>query len=223
MHQGKYSRALLTFAFVKQEFEQSRDVIRGLMPLFAPIFSSMSGSIFSPTEFSEKVEAYYGLRMHPYVAEDWVSRFEDAGYVVAEGDRFTKTYRCVSANQEAGIDDASDIGNIVDELVDYTESRLRDHQLQAGRSEIEESIVSRLCKAEFISLLSKPQKNFTKNTTLTLKDGNADDEVVNIDSAIDFILTDRLLVLSRENKKQFERIADIAGGALVDCPIRRIP
>ena len=211
-----YSRALLTFAFVKQEFEQTGDLLRGFMPLFAPIFSSLGESIFDPREFTSKVESFYGLRMHPYVAEDWIPRFEDAGFIeLIEGDRFNKTYRCRSRETTSMMQDASLITEVVNELVEHTDSLLRAHNFELDRTRIEEAIISRLCKPEFINILNRPQRNPINPNRLTLSKGKEEEALRHEDALIDFILADRLLHLFEHNKEHFAQVADVARGALV--------
>lgn len=210
-----YTRPLLTFAFVSQEFAKSGDVIQGLMPLFTPIFAEMSGNIFSPQAFSEKVEAFYGLRMHPYVAEDWVPRFEAAGLLEEiRGDKFSRTYRCKPQSLIQPDQNVFPVAEIVDELTNHTNRRLRDRGIEIGLPAIEHGIIERLSKPEFIALLGRPQKTFPKAPKLTLS-ARVPDETVDPESAIDFILAERLIVLSQTNRARFEEIAAIAGGALV--------
>jgi len=176
----------------------------------------MNGEVFSPIDFSAKVERFYGLRMHPYVAEDWIPRFEEAGLVEKiSGDHYSQTYRCRSGAFAVPVQAGPAVSEIVSELIAHTASRLREHGSQLNEDEIEAGIIKRLYKPEFIALLSRPQKVFSDTSTLTLSAAPSDETAVDSESLIDFILADRLLTLSRENRPQFDAIADIAGGALV--------
>jgi len=216
MTDATYSRALLIFAFVRQEFDRTGDIIRGLMPLFEPIFAEMDGEMFSPSDFASRVERLYGLKMHPYVAEDWVPRFEEAGLLEQAGsDHYSQSYRCKGAPLKLASPDGADVEAIVEELTTHAEGRLRESASTLSRLNIENGIIKRLYKPEFLALLSRPQKTFTKSSTLTLSSTDADDTAVDPESLLDFILADRLLALSHENRVQFDAITDIAGGALV--------
>lgn len=200
MTDGTYSRALLTFAFVRQEFDRTGDIIRGLMPLFEPIFAEMDGGMFSPSEFASRVEQLYGLKMHPYVAEDWVPRFEEAGLLEKVGsDNYSQSYRCKGAPLKLASPDGADVEAIVEELTAHAEGRLRERGSDLSRVNIEDGIIRRLYKPEFLALLSRPQKTFTKSSTLSLSSTSADDTSVDPEALLDFILADRLLALSREN------------------------
>ncbi len=64
------SRSLFHYALVHEEFTKSSDIVKGLLPLFSPVIAKNNGTIFYPEIFVEELERMYGLKMHPYVAED---------------------------------------------------------------------------------------------------------------------------------------------------------
>ncbi|MFV8817135.1 hypothetical protein [Haliea sp. E17] len=74
-----YSKHLFHFAMIHEEFGRSGDIFRGLMPLFAPIVAQNSGKYFSSENFCNQVDTFYGIKMHPFVAEDFAPKMAEFG------------------------------------------------------------------------------------------------------------------------------------------------
>lgn len=75
------TRPLIAFAFLAERFEETGDIAQGLMPLFAPIIEIREGMEFVPKEFANDISEYYGIKVHPWVVEDWLIRLEKEKYV----------------------------------------------------------------------------------------------------------------------------------------------
>lgn len=75
------SKHIFHFALIHEGFSNSADVYKGLMPLFAPLISNRAGEEFKPATFCEDVKEFYGIVMHPYVAEGLTNRFEKMEYL----------------------------------------------------------------------------------------------------------------------------------------------
>src|SRR5438046_7584377 len=95
----KVSRALITFAFIADKFEATRDIGDGLMPLFAPIADQLAGRVFDPAMFAERFSEYYGIKVHPLVIADQIERFKAAGLVrqITSAGDIAAAYECQRA------------------------------------------------------------------------------------------------------------------------------
>jgi hypothetical protein len=56
--------ALVTYAFVFERWQETRDSVAGLAPLFAPIIKSRAGQIFQPATFAADLNKTYGISIN---------------------------------------------------------------------------------------------------------------------------------------------------------------
>jgi hypothetical protein len=208
------TRALLTFAFVKDEFDRTGDFVRGLIPLFRPLFQELGGKRFDPAAFSQKVQNYYGLRMHPWVAEEWAPRFEEAGFLTSQGDIYNRTYTCNVLARDDFDATEHEITTLLDEIVSYVLEQFQIHGRRTEKSDAERSVILRLQKLEFMDLILKPQHPRIAGNPLTLAppphDGTND-----TDALYDYIVADKILQLHTDSPEKFKLVASIASGAVV--------
>ncbi|MEZ8378153.1 hypothetical protein AB6C48_04930 [Vibrio splendidus] len=73
------SKHMFHFALVHEQFAESGDLIKGLLPLFTPLLADKIGQEFSAEKFAKNVNQTYGLDMHPYVAEDLAPKLAEQG------------------------------------------------------------------------------------------------------------------------------------------------
>ncbi len=85
------SRTLIAFAYVADQFAKSNDIAAGLMPLFAPVISARAGAVFDSIQFAKDVSETYGLDMHPYVAEEMAPTLAQAGFLIREPIRASRS------------------------------------------------------------------------------------------------------------------------------------
>jgi hypothetical protein len=208
------TRPLIAFAFVKEEFDRTGDLVRGLMPLFEPIFASMAGQAFNPQKFCDAVRAAYGLHLNVLVAEDWVSRFEHAGYLESVGDKYSRSYICKPQSTAPDLEAAEKTQAMLGELVDHVSERLAARKLTRSRSDVEQAIIERLRRPDFLNILLKPELSRKVGSTLSLP-GSVTDSGPDIESAIDYILAARLIRMADEQPGQFTVVTNVAAGALV--------
>ncbi|WP_157729230.1 hypothetical protein [Vibrio qinghaiensis] len=81
------SKHMFHFALVHEQFAETGDLVRGLLPLFTPLLSDLEGKEFVPEKFCKEINATYGLEMHPYVAEDLAPKLVEAGVLTIINER----------------------------------------------------------------------------------------------------------------------------------------
>lgn len=79
-----HSRNLIHYAFVHNEFSRTGDVLKGLLPLFAPIINKYNGKRFDPIVFCSELNELYGIEMNPYAAEELAFKLCDYGALTKE-------------------------------------------------------------------------------------------------------------------------------------------
>jgi|GEM_PF-6690176 len=87
------SKHLFHFAMVHNEYGNSGDLFKGLIPLFSPILTGKYGQKFEPKMFIHDLETSYGLKLHPYVAEQFVPKMVQAGLLFeAPSSKYEKSF-----------------------------------------------------------------------------------------------------------------------------------
>src|SRR6266851_4438006 len=122
----KVSRALITFAFIADRFEATRDIGDVLTPLFAPIADQLAGRVFDPAVFAERFSEYYGIKVHPLVIADQIERFKAAGLVkqIASAGEVGAAYECQrSEGFQSQIDEAH-VEKLLDEFTKQAKGAL---------------------------------------------------------------------------------------------------
>lgn len=219
------SRPLLMFAFVKEEFDRTGDIVQGLMPLFAPIIRARTNKDFDPTTFSSDVNKYYGIRVHPYVAEDWAPRLARAGLLhpVKSGDEIIR-YINLTPNLPPADEFQLRVNQLLDEFAEFIKAGMSEHEIRMNDQEIEGALFKRLATMEFLDILNKPEISFAKSKTLTLTkspvtttaDINESLTEAELNEArLDVLCAAYALRLHKERPGDFDLLADIAGGALI--------
>lgn len=79
---SKFTRQqLITYAVVSQDIDGINDFLSGLMPFFDPIISEMSGQLFDPKSFMDRLASEYEWPVNYDVAEDLIPRLKAAGRI----------------------------------------------------------------------------------------------------------------------------------------------
>lgn len=98
------SKHLIHFAMVHDEFAKSGDILKGILPLFTPILAEKIKKTLSVSQFCESVQSFYGIHMHPYVAEEVLKRLCAAGNVEQVDAKYkvigSNGYKCASVEKE---------------------------------------------------------------------------------------------------------------------------
>ena len=216
----QYSRPLLTFAFVKSALETTGDFAQGLMPLFAPIIRRNAHTDFDAKKFADEVNEYYGIKMHPYVADDWRDRLVKEGYLHAvERDGLIERYINLNPDVQEDGEYQAKCEALLDEFVNYVEDEFEKHRLTVEKAIIENAIYSRLKSMEFISILNKKDKSSIPSKTLELpRETPESDETEKIDpleTKFDVACAAFALNLRNDDLEKFNLLSEIAGGALI--------
>lgn len=210
------SRALITFAFVADEFTKTGDITRGLLPLFAPLINKRAGQPFEPAKFASDVSTAYGLTFHPYVAEALAPRLADAGYLAVTSITNGSASYVNSALPESGtaFDDGL-LDKIVQDYMTHARTLLSTTRINIDDNTLEQAFFARLRDPEFLSIVSKPQRSFKRTHTLTLRKKREADHVIDQEDHLDFIVADFIGYLASADQDKFHVVMQIANGALL--------
>jgi len=217
------SRPLIAFAFLAEKFEETGDLAQGLMPLFAPIISKHEGQEFSAEDFSEDVSNYYGIRVHPWAVQDWLSRLERERYVekvsLAGG---LYSYRYLKSPVDVKTIEETDVTKLLEVFCKHAQKRFEVQGIAISKATLEQGFFDRLVSMDFLSIVLKPEApkeppKYTKDT-LRLPVSTVQDEDRHRqeqEAQIDYVCADFILTTSVENPGLFEILVQITCGALV--------
>jgi|GEM_PF-1929281 len=74
-------RALRVFSVLEDFRVGSIDLLDGLLPFFEPILFELNGQYFDPQEFTDRVKTAYRWNFTADVAEEFIPRFENQGWL----------------------------------------------------------------------------------------------------------------------------------------------
>jgi hypothetical protein len=213
------SPSLITFAFVKDEFDRRGDIYQGLMPLFAPVIKLRRGKDFDPLQFAKDVDEYYGLRMDPLVAMDLVKRLEDAG-LLREKSRTKEYVEYINCDPDVLDPTEADAftQSVLEDFHSFLRQRLAEHQITFSDDNIEAAIFKRLSTMEFLSVINKPEETASKSRTLKLGRTKINEveetESDKMESRLDVLCAAYAIKQFNDAPDKFQRLCDIASGAL---------
>jgi len=95
-------RALVTFAAVSHEVQQSNDFLKGIAPLFAAIASDNAGNRFEPEEFRRALETQFGLKVPPEITTTMAPRLAAVGLLNRRSIASEEVYFWHSSAEDAG-------------------------------------------------------------------------------------------------------------------------
>ena len=167
----KISKQLAAFAFVRDEYERSGDIVRGLTPLFIPALHPQRGQKFSPTTFADEVKKRYDIPMTPLAAEGLSAKLEKAGLLVDESDQQGVSIYRVPANLPArNLESTDEVEDLVATFVSFVEAEISRHGFSADPEDIEEELLRLIRTQEFFSSYSNEGTDFFRGNTLTLRE-----------------------------------------------------
>lgn len=211
----KKPRELVAFAFVQEEYQRTGDLLAGVMPLFAPILVDRISRVFDPQEFASEVQARYGIPMPQIAAEGIADRLLASKYLFRD-DSDTSVVR-VSRRNEAHQTDHP-VESVVEGFVYFARQGLDDAHLTASDEEIERAFLERITSLDFLALIERPEKNYFRGTTLTLKkqEESADEsEPLDLEVALDVLSAEYALDIAEKDPDSFELLGRLVGGAII--------
>jgi hypothetical protein len=143
----------MTFAFVRECFEATGDLVLGMVPLFAPAIKRRAGKVFDPGQFSSDLADIFGLKMNPLAAEDLAPRLAKAGLLInrAPGESSTQY---INSNPEIPTSQqtAEKVDKAVARIIDFVQMRLRAANIYVSDERIEDEFFLRLLQLNSFSI-----------------------------------------------------------------------
>lgn len=192
------SRSLIHYSLVHEEFSKSRDLIKGLLPIFAPAIAKHNTEFYNPEVFTAELESMYGLKMHPYVAEDIIPKLESenllvktqAGKKAAYINKSEQTFK--SNKEQTGL-----FQELIDAFVRTTDVMLSDSSLSMSKADIEKAFHHRLARLDFI------------NEEFNEKDSSKEEELLNYSFS-------RFIESMSEKDEKYQKVLEQAhSGAMI--------
>ncbi|NOI91768.1 hypothetical protein F0235_15130 [Vibrio splendidus] len=143
------SKHMFHFALVHEQFAETGDLVRGLLPLFTPLLSDLEGKEFIPEKFCKEINTTYGLEMHPYVAEDLAPKLVEAGVLTIINERNKgKRYYIDSIPKIDNAKLQSDIQKIFNEYEKHAKKNLKRAKVAGPNVDYSNEFISRLVQID---------------------------------------------------------------------------
>ena len=223
-----YSRQLISFAFVAEQYEATGDIVQGLLPLFAPLIQKRAGHRFDPRLFVQDVKETYDIYMPLSTAQDLAPRLHSAGYLQeAFGNEAGITYKNVDylkvpGEEKAALSEAQ-ISEAIEEFAEFCKPFLdRYPEIKYSSEELESEFLNRLVQMD-LTAFHFPDSGMYKqaaNATISLgSKGEAERSqeayIPELASHIDFLAASFIVSLQENEPKKFELLVEIATGAVL--------
>ena len=216
-------KARVTFAFLmgNQKSTDSVGIIKGLLPLFAPIFKSQAGAIFDPTGVSNSFSSLYGSKIHPYAISEVTQKFVELGYLV-EVSRANNSalYRVASDIKDSPSIEETAITQLFEAFRSFTRCELQRHgDLTVSNDEIDAAFVVRLQSFPMPDQKGLKLKHDGASNTLSLAPMTGDTSLKSLEARktqwLNAIFSAYILNLKNESTELYELVQRVANGAIV--------
>jgi hypothetical protein len=142
--------ALVTFAFVRDRWEQTGDIINGLVPLFAPVIKERANEKFIPEVFAADLDKIFGLRMTSLAVQDLAPRLCAAGLLVpVEATTGVERYYNTDPHLPNNPNIDQRVSETLDHLIARIELSLERYHMGVSRDEIERQILNSILTLNF--------------------------------------------------------------------------
>jgi len=219
---AKPDRSLIAYAFLAQATRGEGGLLSGLTPIFKPIARIHAGEKFDCNEFSKIVDEIYGLKVHPWAAEEIAPRLEKAGLLnrIQHSDQVHEyVYAEIPEDFNAVTED--DIRQVIYQFVEFARPILLQNNLPIDEQALEEGFFAQLVDMNFISILLKPDRSkedSRRDSTITLKkpaDENDWEQTNSARAKINVLCAAFIVNAYQKDSRLYEMILQLATGALV--------
>lgn len=215
-------RSLIAYAFLAQATRGEGDLLSGLAPIFKPIAKLHAGEQFDRNEFCKLVEEIYGLKVHPWAAEDIAPRLEKAG-LLTRVQHFDEVHEYTYADIKEEFDAVTenDIRRVIYQFVEFATPILKQNNLPIDEQALEDGFLAQLVDMNFVSILLKPDRSkedSRKAGTLSLAKPAEQNEWERANDArakIDVLCAAFIVHAYQNDESLYEMLMQIATGALV--------
>lgn len=209
-------RELIAFAYVEEEYTRSGDIVRGLMPLFAPLLAGREFRVFDPAAFAKNVQDTYDIPMSPLVAEGLMPSLAKAGLLTLDSSD-SYSYRVAKFDYEGPPkSDSTAFEQLLDEFVRFSESSLTRIGLSISPTDLKGGLLKRMTDLNFLTFLSRPDRNYFKGKRLSVaNDGQGADTPPDPQQALDILCAEFAYNASEVDSAKFDLLSRLTKGALV--------
>lgn len=215
-------RALLAFAFLADDLARGGDLASSILPLFKAVTKQFVGRKFSPRQLSQALSAYYGIEIHPYAVEDLIPRLLVEGILATSqhASGVDELYYADIAEEFDSVDE-SFADNLFSTFRDFSGPILKANNISLSDIELQDALVSRLRKSEFLGILAKPDRTREDQrsaSTLVLKkspEADQRDKDITATAHLDVLVASFFLHAKETNQQLYELLVKTATGVIV--------
>lgn len=213
----KLSRELLAYAFVAQEYAVSGSALDGVALLLAHIVSARAGKNFDPAEVATEAKNSLGLDLSPLVVESLVPSLLKKGVLETVASAAGHAaYRCRAVEAQSYIVAEQEVDATLSRFREFARSLLAEHGLSASDAELDDSLLSFLVTADFLSSWLQADMSEFRGNVLGLRrvaeQVNGDNRLTRaVGTACALFVQD----VFEKDQKLFEKLTEMSWGAVI--------
>ena len=208
-------RELIAFAFVKESYAKTGDLVTGLLPLFAPVLAKKPNHRFDPIEFAGDVQRTYDIPMSPLVAAGLVEKLAEAK-LLELNESEPHTYRIAAISADTSLFDEKGADDLLAEFAVFANTSLEKIGLKQDSSALDVAFLQRLTSTQFLNFTENKEKNYYHGKTITLKKVEDDEQdVVQIEKALDVLSAEFALTKLEVGGPSADLLTRLMTGALI--------
>jgi hypothetical protein len=214
-------RKLISYAYLAQASKTEGDLLGGITSIFKPIAKIKAGKVFDPQEFCKIVDDLYGLRIHPWTAEDLVPRLEQNGLLIQHKvDSGIDEFLYAEIDEEFADITDKDIDLLTSSFVEFCQPILKQHGLKIDSIELTAGLLEHLTDLNFMSATINPKEASASNNTLKLNKNTNEFDPTSSESLkesfrLNTLCASFVLYTYNTNQRLYDLIVNIVSGAIV--------
>ncbi|MCX2920601.1 hypothetical protein ORK51_10500 [Stenotrophomonas rhizophila] len=213
-------RALIAYAFLAYTKSDPADLTSGLAPMFAPIARALQGESFSADVFADKLNEFYGIKIHPWAVDDLTPRLEACGIlkrVPLSESTVTYVYATPSETRPGDHVTEAQVRSLLSDFSTFACDQFNSHGVEITDAEAEKVFLEYLVLTDFSLIRSKPSVPAKNSDILSLRkdDDSQDDFNVAKRSQLLTVCASYILNMFEYKRETYDLIVRLAHGALL--------
>jgi len=211
------NRKLISFAYLAQATRSEDDLLSGITSIFKPIAKVKAGQIFNPAEFCETINEMYGLKIHPWAAEDLIPRLVANEVIIEQKvSDDVKQYIYAEINEDFLSITEQDINSVVYQFIEYCKPILETHESHIDEDELGSKFLDHLVDLNFISVALRPTDHKISDIEKITLDSDKKKwkEDVQVTARMNTLCASFIINSYHNNTVLYDLIVQIVSGAL---------
>lgn len=215
---------VIHFAFVKTEFERTRDITRGLLPIFAAVLSKRANSLFSPQSFIKDLSSTFGIDMPILALDHFAPVLCEEGFLIKQnnnGHYGSSVYLIAEKTSESYSPEYEAVFNeLIENFISFSEPKFVAAGITISRDKLGDEFCKGILHVEYLRSLHRHdnyrQSVPNQENKLSLAKEVRKNTFSTEQTATDFLIAKFISnTLKSQNTEQIEILINLAAGSLL--------